>query len=54
MDPMVASWKGGAILSCLDTAQELWIRQKEWEKQGVKISSWKGAFCVVKGTADRS
>ena len=44
MDPMVASWKGGAILSCLDTAQELWIRQKEWEKHGVKILRERAPF----------
>ncbi|KFM64441.1 Actin-related protein 8, partial [Stegodyphus mimosarum] len=37
MDPRVTVWKGAALMSCLDTAQELWIKQKEWLKYNVKI-----------------
>lgn len=27
MDPRLISWKGGAVLACLDTTQEMWIHQ---------------------------
>ncbi|KAF8794669.1 Actin-related protein 8 like protein [Argiope bruennichi] len=37
MDPRVTVWKGAALMSCLDTAQELWIKQKEWAKYSVKL-----------------
>lgn len=39
-------WRGGAILSTMETAQELWIKPAEWKKSGVKLlrerslSSW--------------
>ncbi|XP_074639693.1 actin-related protein 8-like isoform X1 [Acropora palmata] len=30
MDPRTICWKGAAVLSILDSAQELWITQREW------------------------
>ncbi|GIX71980.1 actin-related protein 8 [Caerostris extrusa] len=44
MDPRVTVWKGAAIMSCLDTAQELWIKQKEWAKYNVKVLREKAPF----------
>ncbi|XP_002166225.2 actin-related protein 8 isoform X1 [Hydra vulgaris] len=36
-DPRNTCWKGGAVLSILDSAQELWISRNEWNKYGVRI-----------------
>ncbi|XP_053576718.1 actin-related protein 8 [Bombina bombina] len=44
MDPRVIVWKGGAILSCLDTTQELWIYQREWQRFGVRMLRERAAF----------
>ncbi|CAL1269551.1 unnamed protein product [Larinioides sclopetarius] len=44
MDPRVTVWKGAALMSCLDTAQELWIKQKEWAKYSVKVLREKAPF----------
>ncbi|XP_054715778.1 actin-related protein 8-like [Uloborus diversus] len=44
MDPRYTVWKGAALMSCLDTAQELWIKQKEWLKYNVKILREKAPF----------
>ncbi|EFN89058.1 actin-related protein 8 isoform X1 [Harpegnathos saltator] len=37
MDPGITTWKGAGILSCLETAQELWIPWGEWQRYGVRI-----------------
>ncbi|KAK0076012.1 hypothetical protein PV325_006017 [Microctonus aethiopoides] len=37
MDPGMTAWKGAAILSCLESAQELWIGRQEWERHGVRL-----------------
>ncbi|KAG8556954.1 hypothetical protein GDO81_018264 [Engystomops pustulosus] len=44
MDPRVIVWKGGAVLSCLDTTQELWIYQREWQRFGVRMLRERAAF----------
>lgn len=44
MDPSMVAWKGAAILSCLETAQELWIGSGEWEKCGVRILRERAPF----------
>ena len=37
MDPRTVCWKGGAVLSILDSAQELWISRAEWNRYGTRI-----------------
>ena len=44
MDPQITAWKGAAIMSCLESAQELWIYPLEWEKNGVKILRERAPF----------
>ncbi|KDR14149.1 actin-related protein 8 isoform X4 [Zootermopsis nevadensis] len=44
MDPQMTAWKGAAIMSCLESAQELWIYPVEWEKVGVKILRERAPF----------
>lgn len=44
MDPAETAWKGAAIMSCLESASELWIHRNEWEKQGVKILRERAPF----------
>uniref|UniRef100_A0A8C2L5J8 Actin-related protein 8 n=1 Tax=Cyprinus carpio TaxID=7962 RepID=A0A8C2L5J8_CYPCA len=44
MDPCVIAWKGGAMLACLDTTQELWIHQREWQRFGVRMLCVRAAF----------
>lgn len=44
LDPTVVCWKGGAVICCLDTAQELWINQSEWRQLGVKILRERAPF----------
>lgn len=36
-DPRTTAWKGGSVMSILDSAQELWILRKEWNQYGVRI-----------------
>lgn len=43
-DPRTAGWKGGTVLSILDSSQELWISQKEWNQYGVRILRERCAF----------
>ena len=38
------TWRGAAILSCLGSAQELWISPKEWNRQGQKLLREKAPF----------
>uniref|UniRef100_A0A665U5B2 Actin-related protein 8 n=1 Tax=Echeneis naucrates TaxID=173247 RepID=A0A665U5B2_ECHNA len=44
MDPRLISWKGGAVLACLDTTQEMWIHQREWQRFGVRMLRERAAF----------
>lgn len=44
MDPAMTAWKGAAVMSCLESAPELWIDQKEWTKFGVRILREKAPF----------
>ncbi|XP_065846529.1 actin-related protein 8-like [Oscarella lobularis] len=44
LDPMLVSWKGGAILSCLDSARDLWIGHAEWATCGIRILREKCPF----------
>ena len=44
MDSGGTCWKGAAILSCLESARELWVYPAEYEKWGVKILREKVPF----------
>ncbi|CAL1544546.1 unnamed protein product [Lymnaea stagnalis] len=44
MDSSFTSWKGGAILACLDSTQELWIRQREWKQFSVRMLRERAPF----------
>ncbi|XP_063988128.1 actin-related protein 8 [Diachasmimorpha longicaudata] len=44
MDPGITAWKGAAIFSCLESAQELWIGQLEWERHGVRVLRERAPF----------
>ena len=37
-------WKGGAVLSCLDTCHELRIEKLEWEFSGVRLLRERAPF----------
>ncbi|XP_054727971.1 actin-related protein 8 [Anastrepha obliqua] len=44
MDAGMIAWKGAAIMSCLESAPELWIYSGEWEKYGLRILREKAPF----------
>ncbi|XP_047117171.1 actin-related protein 8 isoform X1 [Schistocerca piceifrons] len=44
MDPQITTWKGAAIMSCLESAQELWLYPNEWQKIGVKLLRERAPF----------
>ncbi|XP_030753391.1 actin-related protein 8 [Sitophilus oryzae] len=44
MDSSMVAWKGACIMSCLETAQELWIEATEWEKYGVRVLRERAPF----------
>lgn len=44
IDPGMTAWKGAAILSCLESAQELWISGQEWEHTGVRVLRERAPF----------
>ncbi|XP_013416837.1 actin-related protein 8 [Lingula anatina] len=44
LDPRITCWKGAAIMSCLDTSQEMWIRQREWRTVGPRLLRERAAF----------
>lgn len=44
MDPAMTAWKGAAVMSCLESAPELWINGGEWRKYGVRILREKALF----------
>ncbi|XP_065899738.1 actin-related protein 8-like isoform X2 [Dysidea avara] len=37
LEPGMIAWKGAAVLSFLDTCEELWIKHEEWENSGVRL-----------------
>jgi len=37
-------WKGAAVMSCLDTANELWIGRTEWVRYGVRVLRERAPF----------
>ncbi|KAJ1666463.1 actin-like protein arp8 [Coemansia sp. RSA 1813] len=37
LDPRVLAWKGGAVLSRLECAREMWISSREWADFGPKL-----------------
>ncbi|XP_037934661.1 actin-related protein 8-like [Teleopsis dalmanni] len=44
MDAGMIAWKGAAIMSCLESAPELWIMPNEWEKYGLRVLREKAPF----------
>lgn len=44
IDGKFVIWKGGAVLSLLDTANDFWVSKTEWNKFGIKIVREKAAF----------
>ncbi|KAG7300584.1 hypothetical protein JYU34_014879 [Plutella xylostella] len=44
IDPASTAWKGAAVMSCLESAIELWINQSEWNKYGLKILRERAPF----------
>lgn len=38
------AWKGAAVMSCLESAPELWIQAAEWQKCGLRILREKAPF----------
>lgn len=44
MDPGMTTWKGAGILSCLESAQEMWIARSEWHRYGIRIVREKSPF----------
>ncbi|KYN00766.1 Actin-related protein 8 [Cyphomyrmex costatus] len=44
MDPGMTTWKGAGILSCLESAHELWISRTEWHRWGVRILRERSPF----------
>lgn len=43
-DPRTTAWKGASVMSLLDTAQELWIRQREWKTFGYRLLRERAPF----------
>lgn len=52
IDPGMTAWKGAAILSCLESAQELWIGCQEWEQIGVRVLRERAPFMWQKNKID--
>ncbi|XP_013198176.2 actin-related protein 8 [Amyelois transitella] len=44
IDPASTVWKGAAVMSCLESAVELWINQREWNKFGLRILRERAPF----------
>lgn len=38
------TWKGAAVMASMESAQELWLRPKEWSKQGQKLLRERAPF----------
>ncbi|XP_052889257.1 actin-related protein 8 [Anopheles moucheti] len=44
MDPEITSWKGAAVMSCLESVVELWLTEHEWTRHGLRILREKAVF----------
>ncbi len=44
MDTKIVTWKGAAVMSLLDSAQEMWINSDEWLKIGSRVLREKSSF----------
>ncbi|XP_058461136.1 actin-related protein 8 [Malaya genurostris] len=44
IDQEITSWKGAAIMSCLESAGELWLTEPEWSRYGLRILREKAVF----------
>lgn len=44
IDSAITVWKGAAVMSCLESAIELWINQSEWNKYGLRILRERAPF----------
>jgi actin-related protein len=44
IDARFLSWKGGATLATFETAEELWIKDSEWQLGGFKTLREKAPF----------
>ncbi len=44
IDSENTSWKGAVVMTFLETASELWIHAREWEKYGVRLLREKSVF----------
>ncbi|GBP87875.1 Actin-related protein 8 [Eumeta japonica] len=44
IDPASTAWKGAAVMSCLESAIELWINQREWNIYGLRILRERAPF----------
>jgi actin-related protein 8 len=44
IDSQIVSWKGAAVMSLLDSAQEMWITSEEWRKSGIRLLREKASF----------
>jgi actin-related protein 8 len=44
LDPAMTVWKGAAIMSCLESAPELWVTKGEYSVHGLRILREKAVF----------
>lgn len=44
MDPKLVTWKGAAVMSLLDTANEVWFDLSDWDRLGVRVLRERAAF----------
>ena len=44
LESSMVCWRGGVILQCLDTAQDLLIEKQEWEFYGVRLLRERAPF----------
>lgn len=44
IDAEITAWKGAAIMSCLESASELWLTEAEWSRYGLRILREKAVF----------
>jgi len=44
IDAKFVVWRGGAVMSLLDTASDFWVSKLEWIKFGIRIVREKSAF----------
>uniref|UniRef100_A0A182FT69 Uncharacterized protein n=1 Tax=Anopheles albimanus TaxID=7167 RepID=A0A182FT69_ANOAL len=44
IDSEITSWRGAAIMSCLESASELWLSESEWTQYGWRVLREKTVF----------